>query len=186
MDEPNQVAPIERRIRAIQERVNRVDERMPKVARDDFEWLLFAVRELHHGIVTAYWMVHGSESGRAWDGREAFERVLKDTLSQFEPQAEAPPIPMHTTLRDECDTPNHPQQMRGQFGDLFFHENSVDWYDAPLHYRWQRHRVYTNARTTDGFRVQRCSCGAFGPAPWTLLDKPTYRRLFLGVRRRDA
>ena len=53
-----------------------------------------------------------------------------------------------------------------------------DWYNAPLHYPWQKHRASLLVNDGD-HQFSRCSCGAFGPQ-WFMLspDKPTYRKLF--------
>lgn len=50
------------------------------------------------------------------------------------------------------------------------HRNGIDWIDATVHHRWQRHRAQTRGNM-DGENVERCACGAFGPAPWTLIDR---------------
>jgi hypothetical protein len=51
------------------------------------------------------------------------------------------------------------------------HRDGVPWYDAKPHGRFRRHQTQTRAFAY-GKWVERCSCGAFGPTPWMLLDKP--------------
>lgn len=51
------------------------------------------------------------------------------------------------------------------------HLGGIDWVDVEPHRPGQPHRVQTRAMLKGNY-VERCSCGAFGPAPWTLLDPP--------------
>lgn len=50
------------------------------------------------------------------------------------------------------------------------HLDGVPWYKAKVHRRWQRHRAHSRA-FLDGRYIERCSCGAYGPAPWYRLDR---------------
>ncbi len=67
----------QRHVAAIRERLDRAPN-LATVARRDFDWLLSMVEDMEHALTTVYWMIHGSESGRAWSGREAAERVIQE------------------------------------------------------------------------------------------------------------
>ena len=47
------------------------------------------------------------------------------------------------------------------------HRDGILWSHAKAHRHWQRHSAQTRG-FIDGVYVERCSCGAFGPAPWTM------------------
>lgn len=41
----------------------------------------------------------------------------------------------------------------------------TSWADVPVHRRWEKHRA-VNSGVVAGRYIERCSCGAWGPAPW--------------------
>lgn len=49
------------------------------------------------------------------------------------------------------------------------------WANQPVHAIWQRHRA-ANSGVVGGSYIERCSCGAWGPAPW---HSPERRRPLL-------
>lgn len=46
------------------------------------------------------------------------------------------------------------------------HRDGIMWMHAKSHHGWQRHRAQTRG-VVNGEYVERCSCGAYGPTPWT-------------------
>ncbi len=47
----------------------------------DCRWLIGKVKAYKQGLITAYWLVHGSESGQAWAGRTAVESAITDAFT---------------------------------------------------------------------------------------------------------
>lgn len=67
-------------------------------------------------------------------------------------------------------TPKSERLLREILAPSVDHRDGVPWFEATPHRWWQRHRAQTTGFVS-GRYVARCSCGAYGPAPWTLLDK---------------
>lgn len=52
--------------------------------------------------------------------------------------------------------------------------DGIAWSNATVHKRWEPHKAQT--RSTFRFpggdpHIERCACGAFGPAPWHRIDR---------------
>ena len=68
--------------------------------------------------------------------------------------------------------------------DHLEHLDGVAWHAAPAPRRLHRHQVQTRG-VMSGLPIERCACGAFGPAPWERIEGRERRvRPFWTSRRR--
>ncbi len=50
------------------------------IAGADTRWMIERLRAYKHALVTCYWLVHGSEGGRAWEGAAVVESAIREGL----------------------------------------------------------------------------------------------------------